>query len=525
VADATMGAILARSYARYPRRPAVLEEGHSLTYRELQEVVHRTANALVGLGARKGDRVVLWLDNGCAFLAAEHALFLCGLVRTALSPRLHVDEVVGIVNDCRPSVVITDSVRAAQLASRRGDMVAAPQLVAVGGTDTSGVLDHAPLLAAASAEAPDVPLPTAGDLAALLYTSGTTGRPKAAMLTHRNWVAMVSALMAELPLIDDTDVVLHSAPMSHLSGSIGSAYCARGAATMTLRRFDAVGVLDTVGRHRVTALPMVPTMLASLTAAAEAGDYDLSSLRAVPYGGSAVSAQLLHRAYSVFGDVLVQVYGLSEALVPLAVLSPSGHRTRTSGPLPARLSSAGRPTPLVDLRIVSGGGKEAHVREPGEIQVRGDTVMSGYWDRAKATAEVIGPDGWVRTGDIGYRDDEGYLYIVDRESDIIVSGGYNIYPGEVERVIQSLHQVDEVVVVGAPHERWGEGVTAVITLKEGHHLTAEQVIDVCRQHLASYKKPTSVAFVDQLPKNSSGKLLRRSVRDAYWQGHDRKIGQ
>ena len=224
-----MGAVLARTYASYPNRPAMVGDGREISFAALQRQVHRVANALVALGLKRGDRVLIWLENTPEFLEVEHAVFLCGYVRTALSPRLHVDEIVDIVNDCLPNVVVTDAARAVRLVSRQRDMTCGPAVVVVGDGGVDGALDYAQLVASAGSDPPPVTHPTAEDLAALLYTSGTTGRPKAAMLTHRNWVAMVANLMAELPLIDGTDVLLHVAPMSHLSGSIGAAYYAKGA--------------------------------------------------------------------------------------------------------------------------------------------------------------------------------------------------------------------------------------------------------------------------------------------------------
>jgi len=525
VLEPSLGTILDRNYKRYATRPAIMGTNQKTSFATFQQKVYRTANALLGLGLVHGDRVVIWLENSPEFLEVEQAVFISGFVRTAVGSRLHLREVIDIVNDCDASLVVTDSARAAELAGCRREMPHLGTLVAVGGVDQHGVIGYAELVSSSAASRPPVPLPTADDVAVLLYTSGTTGRPKAAILTHRNWIAMVRNLMAELPPIDATDILLHAAPMSHLSGSIGSAYCLRGAAIAMASRFEPSKILRMVEELRVTALPLVPTMLASLTSAAEHGHYDLSSLRAIPYGGSAVSPQTLLRATAAFGDVLVQVYGLSEALVPLAALSPSGHRSVPGEPIPACLASTGRPTPFVELRIVQQDGSESKNGQSGEIQVRGDVVMTGYWNRPDATAEMIDADGWLATGDVGRLDDDGYLYIVDRKRDVIVSGGFNIYPAEVERVIDGLPEVAEVIVVGAPNERWGESVTAVITLHPGASLGPEQVIDVCRQHLAGYKKPTVVEFVDQLPKNSNGKLLRRDVRDRYWEGHERRVGQ
>jgi len=262
-----------------------------------------------------------------------------------------------------------------------------------------------------------------------------------------------------------------------------------------------------------------------LTRICESEPFDVSSIRALPYGGSAIAPQSLARAFDVFGEVLVQVYGLSEALVPLAALAPAAHRHEKGRPLPARLSSAGRISPFVELRIIGEDGSDLPRGETGEVTVRADTVMAGYWKRSDLTAEMIDAQGWARTGDLGFVDDEGYLHIVDRKKDVIVSGGFNVYPAEVERVIAALPEVSEVVVVGVPNERWGEAVKAVVVVRPGFELDAEQVIDECRKHLAGYKKPVEVEFVDSLPKTSTGKILRRELRNRHWSGKDRKVGQ
>ncbi|WP_410791847.1 class I adenylate-forming enzyme family protein [Kribbella sp. C-35] len=505
----SMAALMARSYANHPTVTAYDDPSGRLTFAELQRQVCRLGNALKQLGLERGDRVAIWMENRPEFLEIEQATFLFGFVRTALAARLHVDEVADIVTDCSAKVVFAGTSDAKTLSQKLAGPDA-PIVLAVGD-------DYQALVESGPAD-PPANWPTEDDLAVLLYTSGTTGRPKGAALSNRNWLAMVTGVLAELPPIGSGDVVLHAGPMSHLSGSIGTACAARGATTTMLRRFNPGAVLKAVEHHHVTVLPLVPTMLAALTDEAERGTFDLSSLRAIPYGGSAVSPALLTRARMVFGDVLVQLYGLSEALVPITALTPVAHRNAE------RLASAGRPTPFVDVRILTDGGTPAVIGEPGEIQVRSDTVMVGYWEQPAATAEIITDDGWLRTGDIGYRDADGYLSIVDRKRDVIVSGGFTVYPAEVERVIQTLPQVDEVVVVGTPHDRWGETVTAVVTLRPGLHLTEADVITTCRARLADYKKPTSVLFVDTLPKNSTGKLLRREVRAPFWKHRTRPIG-
>ncbi|GAB3885127.1 fatty acid--CoA ligase [Terrabacter terrigena] len=519
-----MGAVVARGYRTFATRPAIVQPGRVTTFAELQTRVHKVAHALAGLGARPGDRVVLWLENRPEFVEVEQAVFLAGFVRAALSPRLHPTEVLGIVEDCSATVVVTSPELGTALLRAAGDAPLGATIVTIGAVGVDGALSYEALLASAPAAPPVIPPPGPEDLAALLYTSGTTGLPKAAMLRHANWTAMVVGLLTELPPIGDADVILHVGPMAHLSGSIGTACYSRGAATAMLPRFEPAEVLRAVSELGVTVLPLVPTMLTSLVEAAAEGSYDLSSLRALPYGGSAVAPGLLQRAQSLFGDMLVQVYGLSEALVPLAALTPEEHRSSPDQGLPARLSSAGHPSSFVDIRVVSDEGDEAAPGVAGELLVRGDTVMAGYWARPTETAEVLTSDGWLRTGDVGYLDEDGYLFLVDRKRDVIVTGGYNVYPGEVERVIETLPEVHEVVVVGAPDGRWGETVTAVVALKGGQSLSAERVIEVCREHLAGYKKPTSVHFVEALPKNSAGKLLRREVRSGFWAGRQHQIG-
>jgi long-chain acyl-CoA synthetase len=521
----SLAIIVEGSYWRYADNPAIIHHGRRTTYAELGQRVHKLSHAFLSFGLEPGDRVVIFLDNSPEFLETEQALFITGLVRVAINTRLNPREVVQIVNDCEARLIVTDATKGAELDNLRTEMPSVLALVTLGARGGEAVIPYEQALQSASATPPTVIAPGSDAVAALMYTSGTTGLPKGATITHRNWVGMIRNLMAELPTIYDTDIMLHVAPMSHLSGSIGTAYSAKGAAQAFLPRFDPHQTLETVEQLTVTALPLVPAMLNALTRICESEPFDVSSIRALPYGGSAIAPQSLARAFDVFGEVLVQVYGLSEALVPLAALAPAAHRHEKGRPLPARLSSAGRISPFVELRIIGEDGSDLPRGETGEVTVRADTVMAGYWKRSDLTAEMIDAQGWARTGDLGFVDDEGYLHIVDRKKDVIVSGGFNVYPAEVERVIAALPEVSEVVVVGMPNERWGEAVKAVVVVRPGFELDTDQVIDECRKHLAGYKKPVEVEFVDSLPKTSTGKILRRELRNRHWSGKDRKVGQ
>jgi len=288
--------------------------------------------------------------------------------------------------------------------------------------------------------------------------------------------------------------------------------------------FDPAAALDAIERERITVVPLVPTMLNLMLPEADARERDLSSLRAVMYGGSGIAPDRLAWAVRAFGDVFCQFFGLSETPMPLTALSPRDHEFDPDGPVPARLASAGRPNPFVQLRLRGDDGGEVATGEVGEIMVRGDTVMVGYWGKPEQTAETIDGEGWAATGDLGRFDEEGYLYIVDRKRDMIVSGGYNVYPAEIENAISVLTAVQEVAVVGVPDERWGETVKAVVVVRPGEELSEDEVVAACTERLAGYKKPRSVDFVAELPKTGSGKIMRRRLRDRYWSGRERSVG-
>jgi acyl-CoA synthetase (AMP-forming)/AMP-acid ligase II len=520
-AGPSVATIFEAAYERFAGRPALLGDAGARTYAELGERAHRFASALRGLGIERGDRVVILAPNGPSYIEVSHGIFVGGFVRVAPSFTLHPEEVGQIVGDCEASALIVSP----EWAERLGEIPGAGELRVVAlGAPTERAIGYEELLEGGSPERPAWS-PGAEDLCALLYTSGTTGAPKGATLTHGNWVAMMRNSMVELPTLGTDDVILHVAPLSHLSGYCEPTCSARGVAHLVQPGFDPVAVLDAIERERVTMIPLVPTMLNMMLPVVDADrGRDFSSLRVIAYGGSGIAPDRLARAVAAFGDVFVQFFGLSETPMPLTALSQRDHKYDPSGPWPARLGSAGRPNPFVELRLEGEDGGAVPVGEVGEIVVRGDNVMVGYWGKPEQTAATIRPDGWAATGDLGRFDADGYLYIVDRKRDMIVSGGYNVYPAEVENAISVLVEVAEVAVVGVPDERWGEAVKAVVVVRSGEELSADEVVDACARRLASYKKPRSVDFVEELPKTGSGKIMRRRIRDRYWDGRERSVG-
>ncbi|MEU6602835.1 class I adenylate-forming enzyme family protein [Streptomyces flaveolus] len=508
-----------RAYREYAQRAAVESNEGELTYAALGERVHRIVGGLGELGMQPGERGAILLDNCPEFFEIEQALFVGGFVRCAISVRLHEREVLHILHDCGASVVFASAAWVDRLAGVRDQLPQLRQVITVSGGKGDVTLDAL----RAAVPPPHLVLPAPTDPAAILYTSGTTGVPKGATLSHTNWMTMVRNSMLELPP-GDADVVLHVAPLSHLSGYVAPTYFARGAKHLTSSKFDAGRTLDLMRDRSVTVLPMVPTMLNLLVMAADGREERYPSLRTVVYAGSPIAPDRLLRAQEIFGEVFVQFYGLSETPMPLTCLSARDHAAAASGGSPARLASAGRVCPFVEIKVLDDDGHVVESGEVGEVVVRGDQVMMGYWGRPEATAEIVDADGWVRTGDVGRMDDEGYLTIVDRKKDMVVTGGFNVYPTEVENAIFSLPAVAEVAVVGIPDSVWGESLKAIIVRRPGHELTADEVVAACTSQLAAYKKPRSVEFVDQLPKTASGKIMRRQLRERYWQGTNRLVG-
>src|SRR5207248_3297049 len=351
---------------------------------------------------------------------------------------------------------------------------------------------------------------------------GTTGRAKGAMLTHGNLVACALGALADTMRLEVGDVALHAASLTHGSGYNALAYTMKGCTQVLLSPlgFDVEKFLESVARHRVNALFTVPTMIKMVVDHPATPSADLSSLRWVMYGGAPMYVEDLKKALDLMGPVFVQIYGQTESPMTGTLLRPEEHRV--DEPFAGRLASCGRARSGTGVRIVGEDDRPVPLGEIGEICLRGATVMQGYWNRPDATAETL-RGGWLHTGDIGRMDEHGYVYILDRTRDMVISGGLNVYPREVEELLLTHPAVSEVCVFGVPDDKWGEALKAHVVLAAGQTATAAEIIAFAGEKMAGYKKPKTVEFVDEIPKTTYGKPDKKAVRAPYWAGQDRMV--
>ncbi|MFF5138202.1 class I adenylate-forming enzyme family protein [Streptomyces sp. NPDC013157] len=507
--------LLFRSAQRHPDRPLwVATHRETVTYAQGAARVAALANAILKRTEQR-SRVVILTTNRYEGMESYFGVIAAGCGAVTLNPRGHTDDHRHAITDSGASIVIVDIDLADRIAYLRGTLPTVEHWVAFGGR-VEGYEAWEDWISAEEPTRPDI-LIDPDDPAWVFYTSGTTGKPKGAIETHRNLLAMTQHFLVELgPDLAATDVILHLAPISHGSTSVGLPHIAVGAAHAFPENlsFDPAAVFSTIEKLGVTATMLAPTMIRMLLDAPDAGDFDLSSLKSVVYGAAPMPLKDLEEALRVFGPVFIQFYGQAEAAATITCLPKAAHRIDGDPAALKRLRSAGRETMATRIRIMDPEGNALPAGQTGEICVRGELVMGGYWNRPDATAETI-RDGWLHTGDAGYLDEEGYLFITDRIKDMIISGGSNIYAKEVEDVLGKLDGVHEIAIIGVPDATWGEVVAAVIVPVPGADLTAEKVIDFARANMASYKKPRHVWFTDALPTSAYGKILKRRLRDTY----------
>jgi len=517
--------LIERAVMEYPDHLALVYKDTRRTFRDLDERINRLANGILGRGIKKGDRVGMLLRNCCEFIEIDFALSKTGIVRVPCNARLTPGDHEYVLNDSGANMLIYGEGFTEAVKTIRPNLKTVRHWICVSEglsrAKAFQALDYEELIRSHSSEPPVMEV-SEEDLHTLFYTSGTTGKPKGAMLTQKSWANVVINLALDYGPMTRDDVILNTQPLSHGAGFFVLPYFIRGGSNVLIPEFKPSLVFETIEREKVTVLKLVPSMLYQLMESPEKIRYDLSSLHSIIYGGSPIAVPRLIEAVKFFGKKLVQLYGQGEAPMCISTLSRRDHIIEGPGEVVKRLSSAGRPCTNVEVRVVSEDGKDAKPGEVGEVILRGYHMMKGYWNLPEATSEVI-KDGWLYTGDLGYFDSRGFLFLVDRKRDVIISGAFNIYPKEIEDVIVTHPKVKEVVVIGVPDEKWGEAVKAVVVPKEGVQIEEQEIIDHCRDHMASFKKPKSVDFIKEMPRNPYGKIQKTALRDPYWAGYDRKI--
>src|SRR5882724_5119589 len=488
---------LGRAARYFPERTALVSNGRRTTFRELHDRVANTAAALRRQGFGPGDRLAILLPNEPEYIELVYACAWLGAIAVPLNTRLSGVELDHILIDAEPHGLIQHS----SLPSPTAEV---PWRL---------TLDEKPLTVPRDST-PDV-FYDPGAALALIYTSGTTGNPKGVVVTHEDVLENVHHLNYWMPCREG-GVYLHSAPMFHIADfPFLFAAPAFGIRQVTIPKFSPQNFCETVQRERVTGTVLVPTMINLLLHYPELKKYDLTSLERMGYGGSPMPPELIQRTREMLPHVkLVQAYGLSETGFLTGLLDQE-HKDRPT--------SCGRPCPGIDVRVVDESGKEVGVGQRGELVARGANVTRGYWNRSDETKSAF-RDGLFRTGDVGYQDAAGYFYILDRLKDMIVTGGENVYCGEVEAVIYEHPAIREAAVFGIPDPQWGELVMACVVLAPGKSLTADNLIAHCRQSLANYKVPRRIEFSEiELPKSGSGKILKRILRDRFWTNQQRAV--
>ena len=508
--DISCVADVARHHGRVrPDAQALWFEDRATSYAQLDALSSQCAQALIAAGARPGDRIGTLSKGNDDFFVLW---FGCLKARVCLTPvnwRLAAPEVGFILKDagCRLVVVGQDY----------ADLLAGLDLPELDTTVVFGEAFRA-WLAHQPATDPDLTALPDDDVIQL-YTSGTTGLPKGVQLTETNYAHCFDGATKVWARFEPGDGVLVAMPLFHVAGAnLGMLALLQGARTVVMREVDPARLLALTGQHRIRHAFLAPALINMLLQHPAMTEADLTTLAHVYYGASPISEEVLRRAQDRFGSEFSQLYGLTETIGGGAYLPPADH-----DPGLGKLRACGKPSPGYEVRIRL-EGRDAETGEVGEIEIRSPGIMKGYWNRPEATAQAIDAQGWFRSGDAGFFDADGYLFIHDRVKDMIVTGGENVYPAEVENALFAHPDVADAAVVGVPDDRWGEAVKAMVVLRPGATGNPADIIAHCRRLIAGYKVPKSVDFVDALPRNPSGKVLRRELRAPYWEGRDRQVG-
>ncbi|MHB8897096.1 MAG: long-chain-fatty-acid--CoA ligase [Candidatus Geothermincolia bacterium] len=505
-----------RKHARLdPERECLVCEDTRLTWKALDERVNRLANGLLGLGAVKGDKVAVLALNCHKYIEAYYATAKIGAVAVPLNFRLSPEELTYVINHSDAEVLLAGP----EFIGIIDEMMPALEKVTTRislDAPAEGWVDYETLLEESPPEEPGIEVDE-DDLCQLQYTGGTTGLPKGVMLTHRNYMTAVIG-MGLSNQFDPGDSTLQVLPIFHTAWwPILVHHCAGGKGVI-IKKFDFNDILTLVQEEKVTHINMVPILFSWILDFPDLDKFDLSSIKYLTYAGAPMPAEIMKRCIARFGPIFQQGYGLTEA-APLVTMLMQEDQCRLEGPpeLTRRLSSAGRESLVTEVRLLDEDDREVPVGEIGEIAVRGKNIMKGYWKDPELTARAL-RGGWLHTGDLARADEYGFLYIVDRKNDMIITGGENVYPFEVEKILYEHPAVLEAAVVGVADDTWGEKVTAAVALKQGAEATPDELIKFVRERIAGYKTPKEIIFMESIPKTPIGKILRREVREMISEG-------
>jgi acyl-CoA synthetase (AMP-forming)/AMP-acid ligase II len=510
-----IGSVLTQAAKASPERTAIVYGDLRRSYREFNARANQLAARLREAGIGEGDRVAVLQKNCPELLETMFATFKMGAIAVPMNARLHPKEAAYILQDSGTKALVFTDDFVAPLETIRSDLGGITTFICVGEAP-SWARAYEPFIADGDSSDRDEPRDK-DDIAWLFYTSGTTGKPKGAMESHGNLQFMTDHYPVEVYQLKADDIVMHPGPLTHGSGLWAVSITAGSGTHLipTAASFDPDHIFGLIEKHRVTKIAFIaPTMITMLLNAPNIGKYDLSSLRFFGYGGSPMYVEDLKRAIKQWGPIFCQIYGQGETPMTITMLTPEDHKLATENPaLENRLASAGRIRKDIEIAILDENDKELGDEAIGEISLRGDCVMKGYWNKQEATEEAF-KNGWYHSGDLGKRDADGFYYLLDRKKELIITGGANVYPREVEEVLLLHPAVLEVAVIGVPDRLWGESVMAVVRPRPGTKPQESELLDLCRDHLSGYKKPRYIRFQDDLPKSGYGKILKRELKTA-----------
>ena len=516
---------LQRARSLYGSKVGIVDGDRRITYAEYGERVDRLSHALASLGVRQGDRVAFMGPNGHPLLEAYYGVVQMGAILMPLNVRLTPADFEFMLNDAEATAVIVERAMYGLLAPIRAAVPSLKHVILVGAGERGDDPDYEELLAAAPADPYQAPPMDEDDVAEIFYTSGTTGKSKGVMLTHKNLYANAFNFLCGMSMAD-SDTMLHTIPLFHVNGwGTPHALTAIGGRHICVRAFEPRMVLELIQREKVTMTALVPTMVNFLINFPELGNYDLSSLRRIIVGGAPSPWAFVGEVRRKLNCDYIVGYGMTESAPILSVSVLKDTLANLPAEEQARyMAKTGLPVLGCEVRVVNEQGQDVarNGEEVGEIIARGDNIMKVYWRRPEDTAATI-RDGWLHTGDVATVDAEGYITIVDRAKDIIISGGENIASVEIEDALYGHPAVLEATVIAAPDPRWGEIPVAVVVLKPGATATEDEIISFSRERLAHFKAPKKVEFTDALPKGGTGKVLKNQVREKYWQGFERRV--